>query len=506
MQGSAVRASAKGAFAVLLDGFDEIGSQAWSTDANRLKAIRAKSLAGVKELIRDNVGGVMVTGREHYFPNSEEMFGALGLDPKTTLVLRSKPEFSDTELLEYFRQRNIDVDVPDWLPRRPLICQTISDLAADQFEAMFGEDGNEISFWEHFIHVLCERDARIHITFDAETIYRLFVQLARATRTKPANVGPISLAELQDAFEAVTGSSPVDEASVMLQRLPSLGRISPESNDRQFVDVYILDGLRAKDISRACLSPEQDFLSIAGARWNNSLDDLVQRILANDLRVGEAAKLQFARKAIAAGNPVLASDLVGSLLRTNAKVVDFQGLKIDQGDFLYLTLSERAFKNLTIINSYFGELVLPAKETVGVSFIGCTTPRVSGLSSAAALPGWISKLDAEQFDSVESVSRIRRIGLDPAHEILITIIRKTFFQTGSGRKEEALLRGLGTLASKSTSTKILNMMKTEGLLTSFKGDEGDVYAPVRSHTKRMQAILDELKSSDDPVWKKVGTF
>jgi hypothetical protein len=49
------------------------------------------------------------------------------------------------------------------------------------------------------------------------------------------------------AFESVVGQMPVDEASLMLQRLPALGRVKAETNDRQFIDSYILDGLRAKD-------------------------------------------------------------------------------------------------------------------------------------------------------------------------------------------------------------------------------------------------------------------
>ncbi|MCP6151459.1 hypothetical protein NL425_27295, partial [Klebsiella pneumoniae] len=81
---------------------------------------------GVKDIVRHNGGGTLVAGREHYFSDVSELFNALGMDPKSVVVVRSKSEFSDTELLEYFHKRNISVDVPPWLPRRPLICQTIS--------------------------------------------------------------------------------------------------------------------------------------------------------------------------------------------------------------------------------------------------------------------------------------------------------------------------------------------------------------------------------------------
>jgi hypothetical protein len=69
---------------------------------------------------------------------------------------------------------------------------------------------------------------------------------------------------------------------------------------------------------------------------------------------------------------------------------------------------------------------------------------------------------------------------------------------------EALLRGLGTLAAKRLSSKIINVMIREGLLTSFKGSEGAVYSPVRANTRRMQPILHELGGSSDPLWLEVS--
>ncbi|WP_137156379.1 NACHT domain-containing protein [Rhizobium sp. FKL33] len=506
LESSAIKAFRANSLVFLLDGFDEIGSQAWSNDNSKLKLIRAKSLEGVKDIVQSNGGGTLVAGREHYFPSMEEMYSALGMSPNNTVVVRSKNEFSDSELLEYFQNRDIDVDIPDWLPRRPLICQTISELATDQLESMFGERGNEISFWNHFINVLCQRDANIHVSFDAATILRIFIHLARLTRAKPSNVGPISLAELQGAFEAATGAAPVEEASIMLQRLPSLGRVGPESNDRQFVDIYILDGLRAKDVALIGVNGDQEIIEATSNHWTNPLDDLGQRILASDQNLSEKTKLQIASRAAKNGNKVLASDIVGALSRRAETPMDFEGLTLSGGEFLFLPLDERPLRNLTITDGYIGELAFPAKGCVNVRIDGCISPKVTGISSQTALPSWVSKLEAEEFDSVASVSRIRKIGLKPAHEILITIIRKTFFQKGAGRKEEALLRGLGTIAGRGLSTRILNLMLKEGLLTTFKGDEGSVYSPVRSHTRRMQSILDQLSASTDSIWQQVDEF
>ncbi len=507
LESNAIKAFNAKSLAVLLDGFDEIGSQAWSNDGTRLKLIRAKSLEGVKNVVQLNGGGTLVAGREHYFPSMDEMFIALGMDKSNTVVIRSKNEFSDSELLEYFQNRDLDVDIPNWLPRRPLICQTISELASDQFESMFGQEGDEISFWNHFITVLCQRDANIHVSFDAQTILQILINLARLTRSKTSDVGPISLAELQNAFEAATGAAPVEEASVMLQRLPSLGRVGPESNDRQFVDMYILDGLRAKDIAAIGFRGDEGIAEALAQRWQNPLDDLGQRVLATDTALSGSSKLQIAQRAVAGGNTILASDLVASLVRSNSVPMNFERLELKNGDFRYLSLSEREISNLSLVECYIGELELPVKGCTKVTIEKCITPKVTGVASRAALPVWITNLDAEEFDSVASVSRIRKLGLKPAHEILTTIIRKTFFQKGSGRKEEALLRGLGAVAGKSSlSSKILNVMIREGLLSTFRGNEGMVYSPERSHTRRMQAILDELSGSKDPLWIEIDAL
>jgi hypothetical protein len=71
LQKPALRALQFGSLSFLFDGFDELGSQAWSDNSDKLRAIRAKSLEGVKDLISQTNGGVLISGREHYFNNNE---------------------------------------------------------------------------------------------------------------------------------------------------------------------------------------------------------------------------------------------------------------------------------------------------------------------------------------------------------------------------------------------------------------------------------------------------
>lgn len=119
-----------------------------------------------------------------------------------------------------------------------------------------------------------------------------------------------------------------------------------------------------------------------------------------------------------------------------------------------------------------------------------------GVSSPTALPAWIIGFEAD-----------KQIGLQANHAILATIIRKTFFQKGSGRKEEALLRGLGEVADKGMAPKIVNYLLSHDVLTKFKGNEGWVYAPNRKFAGRMRRqMLYELQTSQDQIWKDVASL
>lgn len=82
------------------------------------------------------------------------MFAALGLDQRNAIVLRCKTEFTEEETTEFFKRLQEEIAVPTWLPRRPLICQTIADLSSDELDEMFGVGQNEIQFWEHFLKML----------------------------------------------------------------------------------------------------------------------------------------------------------------------------------------------------------------------------------------------------------------------------------------------------------------------------------------------------------------
>jgi hypothetical protein len=504
LQGSAVRAALAQAAVFLLDGFDEVGSQAWSNDDQRLKSIRARALVGVRDIVEKSECGVLIAGREHYFQSAEEMVRALGLNRSSYIVVRAKEEFTEEEIERYFEQRSMDLVVPSWLPRRPLIAQTISQLSESEMDKIFGAEGNEAAFWNHFVRVVATRDALINTSFDADTILAVLVALSRITRSKSNNVGPITLEDLQRAFELAVGKTPVEDASIMLQRLPALGRLGPDSAERQFVDVAILDSLRARDVVDICAYGSDQLSQVVEDSWANPLGDLGQRIAAqlNHRSVRDVVKI--ISEVSRSKNSVLASDLVAMLTRGDLGRVDFKNVLVDDGVFSVFTFRDRPIENLKIVGSTIYELLLPDDTPENVLLSGCVVGHVAGVSSAASLPNWVPDTTADRFDAAHNTASIRRIGLSPQHEILTAILKKTFFQPGAGRKEEALLRGLGRISKGNVSGKILNILLQNGILTRFKGNEGWVYAPNRQYAGRMKSIVELMNKSDDAIWIEVG--
>jgi hypothetical protein len=186
--------------------------------------------------------------------------------------------------------------------------------------------------------------------------------------------------------------------------------------------------------------------------------------------------------------------------------VDMQGLNITGASFTELNLNNTPLSNLVISRATIERLVLPNSPPTNCTISKSLVGSVSGAASFAGLPSWVQLETVDHFDSVQTVAQIKKVGLSPAHEIFVAILKKTFKQKGAGRKEEALLRGFGAGASKKLASSILNLLMQEKILTRHKGDEGWIYSPSRSQGARITTILEQLRSSSDPLWAMADTL
>lgn len=498
-------------FVYLLDGFDEIGTQSWSSDIRRMQHIREMSVCALKDLISKVQGGVLITGRDYFFNSDDEMISCLGLDEKQTIILECHPEFTETELLDF-----ISVNVPEitnkrkmeqlpiWFPKRPLIIQLLLKYADDMFSVEHALD-DICNFWYVLLSKICEREAKIYPALNPEVIKKVLLFLADMTRFSLDNTGPITQGDLSDAFVSAAGVTPNDETAIMLQRLPSLGRISADSPDRQFLDSFILDGLRAESIIQLSKSWKPDIFE---KEWKNPLNQIGLSILAEYIRGNSKRKESFmylARNACKGKNQVLAADIVSALCMLPEESLDFKDIDINGGYFSYLSFEGKEIQRLSISNSIIDKMDLTnAKLADNVEIRKCLVSTIYGISSRKSIPEQFHDCEVDQFEMLATTTLVKRARLSVSQKLLVEIIRKIFFQPGAGRKESTLLRGTGRASSKKLGQNILSALMDEKLVTRVQGDEGYVYKPVRKETGRMDKMLTDLTLSKDPLWLAVS--
>lgn len=497
----------------LLDGFDEIGTQSWSSDVQKMKHIRELSVCALKDLIGRTQGGVLITGREYYFNSDKELLSCLGLSENQAMILECHHEFTDSELINFFSNNVPDVaekkeldQLPAWLPKRPLVIQLLLKYASDILSMDHALD-DICGFWYAFLSKICEREARIYPALNPEIIKMVLLYLANHTRVCVNNTGPITQNDLSDAFVAAAGFSPNDESAIMLQRLPSIGRISADSPDRQFLDSFILNGLRAESIIQLSKSWDAKILSTS---WKNPLDQtglcILSEYISKDTKRIDTF-LTMARNAALAENKVLAADIVAALCLLDTDCLDFKDIYISDSHFSHLSFEAKEIKRLSISDSIIERFDLTnSRLSHDVKLDGCIISTVYGISSRKSIPAQITNYDIEHFEMLATTTLIKKARLSESQKLFVEILRKIFFQPGAGRKESALLRGMGTSANKPLGEKILGKLLDEKLITRFKGDEGYVYRPVRSETGRIDKILTDLTLSEDPLWKTISSL
>ena len=499
-----VRAFNSGAITFLLDGFDEIAAQSWSKNTSDLKEVRMSTLKGVRDIVKMTKRGVIICGREHYFNSSEEMLQCLGLKKKDAEIIKCEDEFTDEQMEQFLENFSADLILPDWLPKRPLMCQAVSHLDQDSLSRMFTESNGDVEFWQTFMDVVCEREARIRDVLNKDSIFDILKTLSRTTRTKNGNLGPLSFSEIQQAFVSAVGQSPTDESVAMLQRLPGLGRVGADSDERQFIDSFILEGLRAVDVSSAVENNEHTILQ---DMWINPLGVLGQRILSE--KISDSGAFQkyrgFANQASNSKNRLIAGDIVASAIRGSIEL-NFNDLYLSEAVIQELDIASPKVIGLTISDSLIEEIRIPQWIGVGLQLRDCQIGKAFGITDPRAMPAWMKNCEVAEYESAENVSRIKTMQLKPQHRILMTILKKLFLQKGAGRQEEALLRGLGQIDRRGHTNTIIRVLMREKMITTARGDHGMLYIPHRHHTARVKTIIAELATSRDPIWLEIDAL
>ncbi|WP_341916598.1 hypothetical protein [Polaromonas sp. YR568] len=500
-----------GSILLLLDGFDEVGTQTFGNSEDRRASIRKQALSGVRDLLEISTGGVLVTGRPHYFEDNKELLEAIGLSFRTdgTSVLKCRDEFEEPEANAYLTALGLKARAPKWLPKKPLMFQILASMDRSDAEEILQSQSGEVGFWGQFIDTVCTREAKMHTSIEAATVRSVLGLLARFTRTSSQNLGRLTPKDINRAYELATGYAPDQAGQLMLSRLCTLGRIEPESPDRQFVDPYIVQLLFADCVVDDISSKNHEVL---GEAYSQALQPLGLYFLAQwiELYDFESDALSFVHRDGAAQNSQVLGEIVAALLLLDGEPLDFSGTKIVGAEICILALGFRKIYNVEFSDGIIDLLSLEncvVEDKSNVSVKRTEILRASGLSSAASLPEWVEGCKLYAADSVSNAARIKASPLPPAQKLFLSIVHKVFFQRGGGRKENSLYKGgFGQNFDKKLIDKILTMLVSQGLVEKSKDSSGSIYNPRREYTARMKAIRDQLSLSKDPLWLQLESL
>lgn len=349
------------------------------------------------------------------------------------------------------------------------------------------------------LNTFCERESNINPILDASIIRALYAQIGRLSRMTRSSLGPISIKEINEAFEKTTGRPPTDESAIILQRLPGLSRIGAESLDRQFVDTYILDGLKAEDVLSIYAQSDTTALNF---EWKHPIEAFGAFYLATRIQSVKQTQgvIAYIKRHRDAENRVLLSDLLSAIFLSDGVKADFGGMVFEGGKLYNLSLADCSVSGVYFVDCSFDNVDLTDAEPTDIMISKSTIMRVAGVTSKEHLPSWVTDCLFEDFQCMNTLTAIREAGLTVAQTYLLSSLRKLFLQPGSGRKESSMYKGYGDSTSKKTCDKVIALLVREKFCQKFRGATEELYIPNRSMTGRVRSIMSQLTQSKDQLW------
>ena len=487
---------------LILDGFDELAMYGWGIRTRRLHDYRHGTMRLVRNLISQTPpeSAVVVAGRPYFFDTLDELRGALELR-SDAVMFRIEP-LTTEQVAGFLRRQGWDKTLPGWFPARPLLLAHLADRELlDQVSAVpIGSD--PAAAWHHFLTVICEREAQIQQFLNGDTIRQVLERLASVLRERSNALGEITFEDLERSFAEVCGYEPDAEAATVLSRLPGLGQTG--TNTRKFIDDDLEGAAAAGDLVRFAHDP----YSSPSRAWRVQLGQLAIAVAAHRLAadgrsgivlpaVAQAASLKNASPLVMDLVRVLTQTELTSSLPCPLTVSEVWTPELDLEDNT-LDLS-----NLMIHDAVIQSLHLPAGDEADVllpRFVRCHFGSVNGRTSAKELPdGRFEQCSFDTFlDDSRTTSGIMALPLPMGVRVALTILKKLYAQKGSGRKEQALYRGLDPSRHEFVR-RVLEALGREPLLVRGKIGNQVMWWPIPTARARVSAIPEAPLTSRDPV-------
>jgi len=517
-----VRAWRAGYVILLLDGFDEIATLGIQGLWRQLKEVRYRAMQAIRQFVREQplTSGFVLSGRAHFFDSDLERHRTLNL-PGDAIELTLN-EFTDEQIQRYFEKHHFKGGVPAWMPSRPLLVgylvasgllgKVIGSLSKDETGS---KEIDPAQGWDLLLDKVCQREAEIEVGIDGPTVRRILERLASIARATSTGVGPITSSQIEEAFVEICGYRPDEKGLVLIQRLPGLGVEQASEGTRAFIDGALADACMSGDVVAFVENP-YTFSSQFMGGWEYGLRSLGVSIAANKLQKKEttSGKINSVLRYAVDHNksPLLQLDIarvaleLGCSIDTSVQFTSITNLKLE----LYDGIADCS--NLAFRDCYFSQIELDAAAQASLlpRFSACYVGYLEGLSSERDLPVGVFDSDCvfERFsESTDTSSAIASTDLASATKVLLIVLRKLYFQSGSGRKENALYRGLDHNGRRLVGP-VLKILQAEGFASTYKrgGLSMTIWVPDRSKTGRVGKLISAPHTCGDPLLAKVGTL
>jgi hypothetical protein len=506
-----VRAWLSGLVVVFLDGFDEMATSGWGFSLERVREHRYSGMTLVRKFIEESRKGttIFLAGRWTFFDSLDEMYRCLGI--KKNFVHLNIIDFDERQISALIRKLGSTESVPDWIPPRPLL---VGYLAANN---LLPSRGNRDALtpsagWDRLITMICEREAKQDHRIYPETVRAILERLATFARNTRNGLGRFDIQSIHRVFYEITGTGPDEASHQLLLRLPALRPTVDEDGSRSFVDQDFSDALRGGDVFRfvekpyggsADSIPEELFISTMPSR------DLTIGVIADKFIEKKITPKQIIaatqRAKVKEGNQIL-YELTMAALRSQKiptqEIIILEGIEAELMD---IEIVENESSNIIINNSIFDKLLI-SEESIKYSpcFNSCAFGSVIGVVGPAVIGEKFKECQYGEFtEGTETTDKILASGLEPAIRVTLTILKKLFFQSGSGRQLSALYRGLDNTSRKYVDP-VVDILCGENFAYWARGRTGDVLIPNRKRAEAVLKIMRNPKGSGDAVIRKVA--
>jgi hypothetical protein len=513
-----VRAWRAGYVFLIIDGFDEVATLGIQGIWKRLHDTRYRAMQAARELVRDQPTGVglIMAGRAHFFDSNKERRSALGLSSR--VIELTLNEFSDEQIEEYLVKCGLNGAVPNWMPSRPLLVGYLaaSGLLVDVLTSAEKKgqkmDLDPANGWNLILDKVCAREAEIEAGIDGPTVRKVLERLATLARATDSGLGPLQRDKVIGAFGEVCGYQPDEKGLVLLQRLPGLGIDRADEGTRIFMDDDFTDACRAGDVVGFIEDPYNcDVEPFRNAQCG--LGEVGLGVCAANTRgsVAQGRLMPAISKAAETdGVALLTLDLIGVAVEFGIKLDD----KVQVRDLIIPSFNLHSgigdCSNLTFQDCYFSRLEidpdLPASKLP--HFGQCYFVQVDGRSSRTDLPQdrFSDTCEFDKFsDAPETTAAIAAMDLPIGTRVMLTILKKIFVQSGSGRMESALVRGLDHNARRMVPS-VLRLLQTERVIEPYRrgGVSTTIWVPDRTQRSRVAKIIESPHMCQDSLLRDAG--